>query len=171
MSGRYRTVALQAVAVAIIAAFVFIAFLRPSEPGELAGIDAPGGEPSVDSPDPGDDKDDDDRGNKGKKGENGSREVDDRRGQDPNSGPRDSSGAGSITAVGAGTVTAVGAGTVTVVGTGTVTAVGTGSGNARVPATPPGGDDDPRDDQYTDLVSVLMKEVGDPALFREIDAP
>ena len=43
MSGRYRTIALQAVGVAVLAAFVFIAFLRPSDPGDLAGIDAPGG--------------------------------------------------------------------------------------------------------------------------------
>ncbi|HYH61512.1 MAG TPA: hypothetical protein VD766_06565 [Solirubrobacterales bacterium] len=52
MSGRYRTVALQAVGVAAIAAIIFIAFLRPDEPGDLSGIDAPGGEeqPVVSSP-------------------------------------------------------------------------------------------------------------------------
>ena len=58
MSGRYRTVALQAVGVAVLAAFIFVAFLRPSEPGDLSGIDAPGSgdSPTVATP-PDDDKD------------------------------------------------------------------------------------------------------------------
>lgn len=43
MSQRYRTVALQAVAVLILAALVFVVFLRPTDLGPLSGIDAPGG--------------------------------------------------------------------------------------------------------------------------------
>ena len=53
------------------------------------------------------------------------------------------------------------------------------NGNGRVaPRTvlddtlaPPDGDSGPDDDQYTDLVSVLMEEVGEPELFKEIDEP
>jgi hypothetical protein len=56
MSGRYRTVALQAVGVAVLAAFVFVAFLRPSEPSDLSGIEAPGADdgPAVVKADPDD---------------------------------------------------------------------------------------------------------------------
>ena len=36
---------------------------------------------------------------------------------------------------------------------------------------PSDGDSGPGDDQYTDLVSVLMEEVGEPDLFKEIDEP
>ena len=43
MSGRYRTFVLQAVGVAVVIGIVFFAFLRPSDVGELDGIDAPGG--------------------------------------------------------------------------------------------------------------------------------
>lgn len=41
MSGRYRAVALQAVGVAVLAAIVYLAFLRPGEPGPLSGITGP----------------------------------------------------------------------------------------------------------------------------------
>jgi hypothetical protein len=44
VSGRSRTIALQAVGVGIIVVIVYIAFLRPTDPSELSGIDAPGGE-------------------------------------------------------------------------------------------------------------------------------
>jgi hypothetical protein len=42
MSGRYRTLALQAVGVAVLAAIVYLAFLRPSDPDPLMGITGPG---------------------------------------------------------------------------------------------------------------------------------
>jgi hypothetical protein len=44
MSGQNRTFVLQVVGVATLVAVIFFAFLRPSDPGDLAGIDAPGGE-------------------------------------------------------------------------------------------------------------------------------
>lgn len=50
MRARYRTVAIQAIGVAIVAAFIWLAFLRPSEPDELVGIDA--GEPPRTQTDP-----------------------------------------------------------------------------------------------------------------------
>jgi len=58
MSRRYRAVALQAVAVLILAAVIFAAFLRPTEPGPLSGIDAPGGRdgPTVAKPGRSDDE-------------------------------------------------------------------------------------------------------------------
>ncbi|MDX6585707.1 MAG: hypothetical protein QOI31_180 [Solirubrobacterales bacterium] len=135
MSGRYRTVALQAVGVAVLAAFVFIAFLRPSEPGDLAGIDAPGGgdSPAAVTP-PDDDKEKGGKkGGKDKNGPNGNERSngnDRRDGNGPPNGPDDDE-----------------------------------------TDTPPDGDDGPDDDQYTDLVSVLMKQVGQPELFKEIDVP
>ena len=140
MSGRYRTVALQAVGVAVIAAFVFVAFLRPSEPEDLAGIEAPGGGdgPSVVNPEPDDEK---------KKGEkkNG-KHQNGPKGDGRNDGPR----AGGSARPGTSAPTAPGD-------------VGTD--------IPPGGGDGPPDDQYTDLVSLLMKQVGQPGLFKEIDGP
>ena len=42
MSGLNRTFVLQAVGVAVIVGVLFFAVLRPTELGELAGIDAPG---------------------------------------------------------------------------------------------------------------------------------
>jgi len=58
MTGRYRTLALQAVGVAAIAAIIFFTFLRPDTPGDLSGIEAPGssGGPIVVNPDPNDDQ-------------------------------------------------------------------------------------------------------------------
>lgn len=62
MKARYRTIALQAVGVAVLAAIVFLAFLRPSDPSELTGIEAgegpapvvvdPAPTPREDPPDP-----------------------------------------------------------------------------------------------------------------------
>ncbi len=43
MNTRYRTVTLQAIGVAVLAAVIFVAFLRPSEPSDLSGIEARGG--------------------------------------------------------------------------------------------------------------------------------
>lgn len=40
MNGNWRTVAFQAIGVAAVAAIIFLAFLRPSEPTDLSGIDA-----------------------------------------------------------------------------------------------------------------------------------
>lgn len=132
MSGRYRTVALQAVGVAVLAAFIFVAFLRPSEPGDLSGIDAPGSGDSptvIAPPDVGDKKGERNRGDdQGKKGDsNGS-------GSNGSGAPRSS-----------------------------------GSDDADDSSTQP--DTGPGDDQYTDLVTVLMKQVGEPGLFKEIDGP
>lgn len=45
MSGQNRTFVLQVAGVATLVAVIFFAFLRPSDPGELSGIDAPGGNP------------------------------------------------------------------------------------------------------------------------------
>ena len=42
--GQSRTFLLQAVAVAVAIGIVYFAFLRPSDPDELAGIQAPGGD-------------------------------------------------------------------------------------------------------------------------------
>ncbi|MDQ2675622.1 MAG: hypothetical protein M3Y34_02345, partial [Actinomycetota bacterium] len=51
-SGPRRTFVLQAVAVALAVAIVYFAFLRPSDPDELAGIQAPGGDaPGLRAPD------------------------------------------------------------------------------------------------------------------------
>lgn len=146
MSGRYRTVALQAIGVAILAAFVFVAFLRPSEPGELSGIDVPNGGddgPSVVNPDDGNDKKkkggNRDKGDgKAKKSQNRPK-VDDR-----TNGPRgnDSQQPG-----------------------------GGGVPQAGGVQIPPSGEGGPGDDQYTDLVSALMKQVGEPTLWREINDP
>ena len=44
MSGQNRTFVLQVVGVALLVGIIFFAFLRPSDPGELAGIDAPEGD-------------------------------------------------------------------------------------------------------------------------------
>ena len=138
MSGRYRTVGLQAVGVAVLAAFVFIAFLRPSEPNELSRIDAPsGGDDSSIVANPPDDDDDKKGDKKNSKSQNQA---------NANNGRSNGPGA---------------------------------NGNDRgiVPARsddvvdPPDGDDGPDDYQYTDLVSLLMKRVGEPKLFREIDQP
>ncbi len=137
MSGRYRTIALQAVGVAVLAAFVFVAFLRPSDPGELAGIDAPGGgdeQTVVPPPDDGKEK-----GKKGGSDQNGPG------GNDRSDGP----GAIGIDRGG-------GSGLVGPADDGTV---------------PSGDDVGPGDDQYDDLVSTLMKQVGQPELFEEIDEP
>jgi hypothetical protein len=42
MSSQNRTFVLQAVGVAVVIGVVFFAFLRPTDVGELSGIDAPG---------------------------------------------------------------------------------------------------------------------------------
>ncbi len=148
MSGRYRTVALQAVGVAVLAAFVFVAFLRPSEPDDLAGIEAPGGGdgPSVVNPEP-----DDEKKKKGgkKNGKNQNRPTGGRR----NDGPRAGGNGGPVTS-----------------GPNAPDWVGTDTPPGGTD-TPPGGGDAPPDDQYSDLVSLLMKQVGQPALFKEIDDP
>jgi len=44
MSSQRRTFVLQAVSVAVVVGVIFFAFLRPSELGELSGIEAPGGD-------------------------------------------------------------------------------------------------------------------------------
>ena len=44
MSSQTRTFALQAAAVAVVVGIIFFAFLRPSDVGELSGIQAPNGE-------------------------------------------------------------------------------------------------------------------------------
>lgn len=138
MTGSYRTVALQAVGVAVIAGFIFIAFLRPSEPEELAGVDAPGGDgPSVVSP-PAIKK----GHHKGEK-RDGDEDL-----------PRESR---SSLAAAAGS------------GAGGIGASDAAGGDGIL--TPPGGDNGPGDDQYTDLVSLLMKQVGKPELYKEIDDP
>ena len=141
MSGRYRTVALQAVGVAVIAAFVFVAFLRPSEPDDLAGIEAPGGGdgPSVVNPEPDDEKKK--GGRKDAKHQNGPN------GHGRNDGPR----AGGNGRPGSNAPTA--------------------PDDVGTDIPPDGGGDGPPDDQYTDLVSLLMKQVGQPGLFKEIDGP
>jgi hypothetical protein len=139
VSGRYRTVALQAVGVAILAAFVFVAFLRPSEPDDLSGIEAPGGgngQTVVPPPDH-------EKKKGGKKGGNGHHKPnrgDRSNGTRANSNDRPGSGGGSPPD-------------------------DTGTG------TPPDGDGGPDDDQYTDLVSILMKQVGQPDMFKEINVP
>jgi hypothetical protein len=137
MSGRYRTVALQVVGVAVLAAFVYAAFLRPSDPGELSGIDAPGrGDgPTVVSPQ----DDDKDKSGKRTRGDHGRRNGEGHMNGAHSHG--DGSGGGQPS----------------------------GSVDAGDAAVPP--DAGPGDDQYTDLVSILMKQVGEPGLVKEIDAP
>jgi hypothetical protein len=132
MSGRYRTVAFQAVGVAVLAAFVFVAFLRPTDPGKLSGIEAPGGGdgPTVVAP-PDDDKD--------KKVRRDHKGAEHGNGESPHDGTR----SGSTSAAEAG-----------------------GPDNPESSSPPATG---PDDDQYTDPVTVLMKQVGKPGLFREID--
>jgi hypothetical protein len=47
MSSQNRTFVLQAVGVAVVVGVIFFAFLRPSDVGELSGIDAPGDDGST----------------------------------------------------------------------------------------------------------------------------
>src|SRR5690349_12616488 len=122
MSGRYRTVALQAIGVAVLAAVVFVAFLRPSEPGDLSGIDAPGGdsepEVTINPPDDGKKKGGDKRN--GDKGQNRQNRGNDRQnGGGGNANGRRGGGGPNE------------------------------NGNGDAGDTPPGGGDSPPDDQYT----------------------
>jgi hypothetical protein len=140
MSGRYRTVALQAIGVVILAAVVYLAFLRDSGPGDLSRIDARGGDPPTASrgggPDEGHDgKEDRDLGPDGK----------DRR---PDRAGRDSR----------------------LPGAGGAGGLGEAFANPPVSGTgPPGPQGTPPDNQYESLATILMEEVGQPALFRAID--
>lgn len=141
MSGRYRAVALQAIGVAVLAAVIFVAFLRPSDPGDLSGIDAPAGneEPEIVIQDPQDDPKRSDGRKRGNKANNGR----DRSRQRGGSRARGGQSSGSL-------------------------------GPLAVflpPDTDGSGGDGPGDEQYTDLVSRLMEQVGAPNLFREIDNP
>lgn len=145
MTGRYRTVALQAIGVAAIAAFIFFTFLRPDTPGDLSGIEAPGssGGPIVVNPDPNDDQNknggDNDPPELGPRGMRG--------------GPQTSGGLDELGDLGD-----------------SDSGPGVVPGGDTPP--PPGGDgdgEDPPDSQYEDLVSRLMEQVGRPSLFREID--
>ena len=52
LSARSRTIAFQAVGVAVIAAIIWLAFLRPADPGDLSGIDAEGSPPVAIAPKP-----------------------------------------------------------------------------------------------------------------------
>lgn len=141
MSGRYRTVALQAVGVAVLAAFVFVAFLRPTEPGDLSGIDAPGGDdgPTVVKTPPDDKKGGKNKGDK-KDGNSQSRSKRNDRSNGPRSNGNGKRGGGPSKA-------------------------------PDDDVTPPDDSGGPDDDQYTDLVSLLMKSVGAPELYKEIDDP
>lgn len=132
MSGRYRTVALQAVGVAVIAAIVFIAFLRPDEPGDLSGIDAPGGEeqPIVNSPP-------DDKSKKPGDRSNGNNRRGNGQGQSQGSARGDGEQ--------------------------------TGNGGDATSDDDAFGGDTPPDDQYDDLVTRLLMQVGEPAIIRQID--
>ncbi|CAN5422256.1 hypothetical protein BH10ACT11_BH10ACT11_16310 [soil metagenome] len=56
MSGRYRIIALQAVGVAVLAAIVYLAFLRPSEPNPLSGITGPDARQQANNANPGGNK-------------------------------------------------------------------------------------------------------------------
>jgi hypothetical protein len=154
-AGRYRTIGFQAVGVVVIAGFVFIAILRPSDPGDLSGIDAPGPdrESRVDRPE--DPKDRKDRKDRPK--------------PKTRNGDRDGSETGNSRRLGLGALAALVEG----VGSGGVGA--SGSAAAGAPTVPGGGDGssggsgDPPGNQYGDLPGVLMAEVGIPAIFREID--
>jgi hypothetical protein len=153
MSGRFRTVVIQALGVAIIAAVVFVLFLRPTEPGELSGIDVPNGGddgPRVVKPGPpgkhGNRRDEGDKSN-GTKGGNV-------RHNGPSAGPADGPGSNDDLL--------------------NATTIGRGGLVFTPPDlefTPPDDDGGPDDDQYTDLVSTLMKDVGEPTPFREINQP
>jgi len=129
VSGQYRTVALQALGVAVIAAIVFVAFLRPDEPGDLSGIDAPGGEeqPNVEVTPP-----DDSRKKRGNRS-NGDRRGN---GQGQSQSSRGNNGR---------------------------------SGNGGSSDDDQTFDEDtPPDDQYGDLVTRLLIEVGEPSLVKQI---
>ncbi len=144
---RTKTIAFQAIGVALIGAFVFIAFLRPSEPEDLSRIDAPADGRVDKEPDP--------RGNGDAK-----KKTTDGRKKMKQAGPggRSSGGRGALLAALAevGSASAPGANDA-----GSVTSPEGGG--------PEGGGEDPPDSQYRDLVSTLMEEVGQPALFRGVD--
>lgn len=134
---------------AVIAAFIFLAFLRPDQPGDLSGIEAPGssGGPIVVNPDPNNDQ------SKNKK--DGDNEPPERDPRGVRGGPQPSGGLDELGDLGEGDF-----------GSGVV------PGGETPPATggATGGDgEDPPDSQYEDLVSRLMEQVGRPSLFRDID--
>lgn len=138
-AGKYRTVAFQAIGVAVIAAFIFLTFLRADEPGVLSKIDAPGssGGPIVVNPDA-----------PGKKGSGNDGDQDPGEGA-PREGSAPSGGLDDLGDIGdSGTQIPEG------------DAPPTTGGNEGV--DPPGA-------QYDDLVTRLMEDVGGASLYRKID--
>lgn len=138
MSTRYRTVALQAVGVAVLAAVIFVAFLRPSEPSDLSGIEAQGGNepPTAVNTQPDDEK---------KKGDK-KNQRDDSKGDSRRQG-RNVNRNGNAGQPGGGR---------------------NGRGNGRGTGDTSGSDslggngDTPTGSQYGDLVTRLLQEVGAP---------
>ena len=121
---------------AVIAVIIWVAFLRPADPGDLSGIEAEGSPPVAIDPGPG--------------------------ASNRDSGRAMPSGPGGPKAEG----------------------VTPGEGQLDLPAPGPGGgergergpassSDDalttPSDDQYDDLVARLMKRVGSPAAFNDLE--
>jgi hypothetical protein len=146
MSARFRTIAFQAIGVAVIAAIVYAAFLRPTDPGELSGIDAEGPGSVAASPEtPGGD---------------GKKKAPKGKGNDPKTKstamPPGLGGAGDDGQAGAPLGAAGPAGTgIPPVGGDTF----------------PGDDaESPPVDQYDDLVARLMQRVGNPSLFKGFKA-
>ena len=134
MSGQRRSIVLQAIGVAVIAAIIFTVFLRPDEPDGLSGIEAEGGEEqSVADPKP--DKEPKKKGPKNSDGNDQGR-----------SGPNEPRRPGL----------------------GDVRGAGIDGADDDIPLGE-GDDDAPPADQYDDLVTRLMKQVGEPRLYREID--
>jgi len=133
MSGQRRSIVLQAIGVAVIAAIIFTVFLRPDEPDGLSGIEAEGGEEqSVADPKP-------------------DKEPKKKEPKDPDGNDQGRSGPNEPGRPGLGDVR------------------GGANGGAGEDMPLEGGDDTPPVDQYDDLVTRLMEQVGAPSLFREID--
>lgn len=153
-ASRTRVVAFQAVGVALIGAIVFIAFLRPSEPGDLTGIDASGGDGDADTPSifrPDQPEDDDPEAKPRSRGND-------------RPGRRGSGGGDGSDLAGLGALAAL-------VEDGGSTGSSSAGGGTSPPSLPSGGGGggNPPSNQYDDLPSALMAEVGRPSLFRAID--
>jgi hypothetical protein len=133
-----RTFVLQAVGVAVVVSVIFFAFLRPTDVGELSGIEAPGDDgPTAGIPGEGPARGNDARGTR-------------------RSDPRDSNRRRTAST----SASAASGGSAVPPASGGSAVPPASSGSAVPPAS-----DDPADDQYASTVAALMNRVtapGDP---------
>lgn len=127
-------IAAQTVAVAVLAAIIFLAFLRPADERDLSGIEAGDAPPRATSP---------------RLGDSPRRDRGSERGGEPGQGPAISGSAGA----GGESPPAGAPGPASGTGTGT----GTGGGAAGGAGT---DDETPSDSQYEDAVTRLLDRVG-----------